>query len=96
MPGFAEYGEPQECCCMCSINAAIVATMIDPIADFVADVERGSAQVGMTPIEVLRAAGFHQSMWARWTRHGISPTLRTAHVVREKLKELAERRGAAA
>lgn len=63
--------------------------MSDPVSDFVADVARESKALGKSPIEVLQAAGVHKSMWARWNKHGVSPTLRTAHAVRQKLDEMA-------
>jgi len=73
------------------INAALKQIMSNLIQTFSARCDA----VGVRPVEVLRQAGLHGSVWWRWRSGAVSPTLRSLEAAERVLAEIEAHRGLA-
>lgn len=64
-----------------------MSTLID-------DFERDCETASVKPVEVLKAAKIHPSLWWKWKAGKVSPTLRNFEAARSKLQELRREPGA--
>jgi hypothetical protein len=60
-----------------------MSTLID-------DFERDCEAASVKPVEVLKAASIHPSLWWKWKAGKVSPTLRNFEAARTKLEEIRE------
>jgi len=61
-----------------------MSTLID-------DFERDCEAANVKPVEVLKAAQIHSSLWWKWKAGKVSPTLRNFEAARSKLAEMRDR-----
>jgi len=77
-------GETYESGCVRRINAALSRIMSNLIQTFSARCDA----IGVKPVEVLRRAGLHGSVWWRWRSGAVSPTLRSFEAAERVLGEI--------
>lgn len=65
------------------------------MSDLLTTFERDCAAADVAPTEALKEGGVHPSLWSKWKRGAVSPTLKSFENARRGLDSVVARRSCA-